>query len=322
MKTVDEYYQDIEPLIQNGWYAAAILALEQLLQAKPDFARGYHELGTLQSKYGDKNKALECYQKCIDLDPHNIGYLKSLADFYHAGLEQVEAALGVYEKIFELDAADVDCLFIAANLNVVLHHFDRARMYYQKVLEIEPWHAEASEYLNKIKAHQASKFRPLTPDELYQQSQAAGNDGDVGAAIAALEQLVGQQPDHAIAHNDLGVYYQKAGEPGKARSHFATALELEPMNITFEKNFADFQFAVVGDVEVALRHYLNVLKRYPEDTEVLMAAGQVCRALGKPDDAELFFRRVLEIEPWSREASECLDQLNGDNVDRRAAGLN
>jgi tetratricopeptide (TPR) repeat protein len=256
------------------------------------------------------------------LDPHNIGYLKSLADFYHAGLEQVEAALEVYEKIFELDATDVDCIFIAANLNVVLHNFDRAQMYYQKVLEIEPWHAEASEYLNKIKTHQASKFQPLTPDELYEQSQQAGSTGDVGTAISTLEQLVAQQPDHAIAHNDLGVYYQKTGELDKVGSHYTTALELEPMNITFEKNLADFQFAVVGDVTVALRHYLNVLKRYPEDTEVLMAAGHVCRTLDQPQDAELFFKRVLEIEPWNREASESLDKLNGERINKRVAELN
>jgi hypothetical protein len=53
-----------------------------------------------------------------------------------------------------------------------------------------------------------------------------------------------------------------------------------------------------------------------------MAAGHVCRTLDQPQDAELFFKRVLEIEPWNREASESLDKLNGERINKRVAGLN
>jgi tetratricopeptide (TPR) repeat protein len=322
MKTADEFYQDIEPLIQNGWYSAAIDALEQLMKIKPDFGRGYYELGTLHYKHGDKGKVLECYKKCHELDPRNVDYLKSLADFYHAGLEQVESALGVYEKIIDIDDTDVDSLFIAANLNVVLHEFDKAGMYYQKVLEVQPWHTEAADYLEKIKAHQASLAETLTPEKLYQKSQTASGAGDIPTAISILERLVLQYPDYAIAHNDLGVYYQKIGEIGKAEQSYSAALRLEPFNNTFEKNYADFQFAIIGNVNEALKHYLNVLKRNPEDTEVLMAAGHVCTGIDRHEDAQLFFRRVLEIEPWSLETSENLEELQREMTQKRAAGLN
>jgi Flp pilus assembly protein TadD len=193
-------------------------------------------------------------------------------------------------------------------------------IYYQKVLEIEPWHAEAFEYLEKIKKHQASMVKTTSPEELYQKSQEAGSAGDSESAISILEQLVAQNPDYAIAHNDLGVYYQKMGNMEKASSHYSTALQLEPYNGTFEKNFADFQFVVVGNVGEALKHYLSVLKRHPEDTEVLMAAGFICRSIDKPDDAELFFSRALEIEPWNLEASENLAKLKEDAGKVQAAG--
>ena len=309
MKPAEEYHQVIEPLIEDGDYQAAIGALESLLSANPDFACGYYELGTIHYKYGDKNMVLKCYLKAVENDPENIDYLRKLADFYHVELEQIESALEVYKKIIEKGDANSETLFIAANLCVVLHDFEEAVGFYQKVLEIEPWHVEASEYLAKIKKHLSSLPNRESPEELYRKSQDAGAAGKTESAMSILKKLVTEYPDYAIAHNDLGVYYQKMGNSDKSLEHLSEAIELDPYNITFEKNIADFKFAVMGNVNDALKHYLNVLKRDPEDTEVLIAAGYVCRALNQPEEAELFFKRVLEIEPWNLEAVEGMESI-------------
>ena len=321
MKTEDEYYQDIEPIIQNGWYTAAIHALEQLLQVKPNFARGYYELGTLYYKHDDREKVLECYKKCHELDPQNIGYLKSLADFYHVELEQIEPALGFYKKIIDAGTSDAEILFIAANLCVALHNFEDAMKYYQKVLEIEPWHSEAFEYLEKIKRHQDSDAQALSPEELYQKSQEAGATDNLGTAVSILNKLIGRYPDHAVAHNDLGVYYQRLGNLEKAFQHLRHAVQIEPNNSTFEKNLADFYYVVKGDVGEALRIYLNVLKRNPDDVEVLTAAGHISKSVNRLQNAEMFFNRVLELEPWNSEASDYLAKLRDDRGSKAATGL-
>lgn len=306
MKPVQEYSEVIEPLIENGNYQAAISALDELLSANPNFAYGYYELGTIHFKYGDKDKVLECYKKAVENDPENTDYLRNLADYYHVELERIEPALEIYKKIIEKDPGESETVFIAANLCVALHNFEEAMEYYQKVLEIEPWHVEASEYLKKIKKHLSLLPNRESPEEMYRKSQEEGAAGRTESAVSLLEQLVAEYPDYAIAHNDLGVYYQKSGNIETALEHLTEAVKLDPYNITFEKNIADFQFAVMGNVNEALQHYLNVLRRDPEDTEVLVAAGYVCRAINQPEEAELFFKRALEIEPWSIEAGQGL----------------
>lgn len=321
MKTAEEFYRDIEPLIENEWYQAAICAFEQLLNAYPGFARGHHELGTLHYKYGDKDNTLECYKKSVEYDPDNMDYLKNLADYYHVELEQVEPALAVYKNILEKCDNDVDTLFITGNLSLVMHNFEDAKNYYRKVLRIEPWHAEAFEYLEKIKNHQSEDSKTVSPDEMHQKAHEAGAAGDVESAISTLEQLIRQNPDHAVAHNDLGAYHSKLGHTDQALNHYLQAVRLEPFNTTFEKNLADFYYAVNQDLAEALKIYLNVLKRDPEDTEVLLAAGHISREVNRLQNAEMFYSRVMEIEPWNLEASENLNSLKMQMKQPNSAGF-
>jgi len=321
MKTVEQYYQDIQPLIENEWYQAAICAYQQLLETDPTLAKAHYDLGTLQYKFGDKNRATEHYHKAVEHDPDNIDYLKSLADFYHAELERIEPALELYKKIIAKGHRDVDTFFIAANLSVAAHNLEDAATYYQKVLELEPWHSEAFEFLEKIKHHQKNERHTLSPEALYQKSQEAFAAGNVESALSILEQLVKGYPEYALAHNDLGVYHQKMGHNDQAGEHHKRAVRLEPYNNTFKKNLADFLYIVQGDVIEAIKIYLDVLKSDPEDIEVLLAAGHISRAVNQPQNAETFYRRVLEIEPWNLEAGEHLEQLRQDSGKKTAAGF-
>ena len=86
---------------------------------------------------------------------------------------------------------------------------------------------------------------------------------------------------------------------------------LDPINTTFKKNLADHLCYVNGEIGEALEIYLRLLKEDPEDIEVLTAAGDVCRSIDRPADAELFYNRVIEIEPWNSDASDKLDALRG-----------
>ena len=54
---------------------------------------------------------------------------------------------------------------------------------------------------------------------------------------------------------------------------------------------------------------MSVLSLDPQDIEALMATGQICIAMEQLDDAEVFFKRVLEIEPWNEIARHHLEEL-------------
>ena len=66
----------------------------------------------------------------------------------------------------------------------------------------------------------------------------------------------------------------------------------------------------MGEFEKAMQIYVTVLESHPEDIESLMAIGHICEAAQKSDDADVFYNRVLQIEPWNLEAQQKRDALN------------
>ena len=128
-------------------------------------------------------------------------------------------------------------------------------------------------------------------------------------AIMALEKLLERYPDFALAHNDLGVLYFNQGEKDKAFDHYRKAAEIQPDNITIQKNLANFYHIEKQQFQEAMELYLKILKMDPEDIETLLAIGDICIAVEEIDKAKTFYNRVLEIEPWNSKAWQVLQAI-------------
>ncbi|MCK5205638.1 MAG: glycosyltransferase, partial [Desulfobacterales bacterium] len=146
-------------------------------------------------------------------------------------------------------------------------------------------------------------------EKMYQGIQPLLNSSNTEDAIAALKNLVDSFPDFAQAHNDLGVLYYRAEDKESALAHYEQAVQLESGNITFKKNLADFYYVEQNQIEDALKLYVDVLAIHPEDVETLLITGHICVGLQRFDDAEVFYNRVLEIEPWNTDAQQLLEKI-------------
>ncbi|WP_243688134.1 glycosyltransferase [Geotalea toluenoxydans] len=138
-----------------------------------------------------------------------------------------------------------------------------------------------------------------SPAAAYAAAVSLADAGKPSEASAVLERLVSLHPEFALAHNGLGVLCCNGGQMDKALFHHEQAARLEPGNATFRKNLADFYQVVLGRTEEALQIYVKLLAVQPKDLEVLTALGKLCITQDKLDDAEYFFTRALEIEPWN-----------------------
>ena len=85
---------------------------------------------------------------------------------------------------------------------------------------------------------------------------------------------------------------------------------VQPVNITFIKNLADFYYVELGRVEDAIKLYLKVLNINPKDKETLIIIGHICVSLKKFDDAKVFYDKVLQIDPLNTDARQMLDKLS------------
>jgi GT2 family glycosyltransferase/Flp pilus assembly protein TadD len=313
VENYEKMYQGIQPLLNSSNPEDAIAALKNMVDAFPDFAQAHNDLGVLYYRAGDKQTALWHYEQAVQLEPGNITFKKNLADFYYVEQNRVEDALELYVDVLAIQPEDIETLLITGHICVALQRFDDAEVFYNRVLEIEPWHADAREILEKLQnigqAPTQAAAVAKTAEEMYQQAQSLMAGNDPKAVIETLEDLLRTFPDFALAHNDLGVLYYNTGEKEKALTHYERAAELETSNITFMKNLADFYYVEQSRVDDALKLYVDVLALQPEDVETLLITGHICVALHKFDDAKVFYNRVLEIEPWNADARQNIETL-------------
>jgi glycosyltransferase involved in cell wall biosynthesis len=135
--------------------------------------------------------------------------------------------------------------------------------------------------------------------------------------IKTLETILKQNPNAAQSHNDLGVLYYRSGEKGKVLFHYQEAVRLNPDNIIFAKNLADFYYVEMKNIETALQIYNKVLQIAPYDTETLIILGLICEDSEKFEDAKNFYIRVLECDPHNQEAHHHLNKLGNRNLENK-----
>ena len=309
MKTCEEMYMEVQSLIESEDSEGAINALKELLQSYPDYARAHYNLGALYYESGVNEKALEHYRKSVNLDGDNAVYLKTLGDYYYSEAGNIDEAKKLYHQVVKANPQNVDTLMILGNLAIVDNDFDAARDFYQRVLDIEPWNHDALTIFEKLERRAMRGDHDQSPESAYAYSRELFEAGKIEEAIGELENLLAAHPDQAQAHNDLGVLYYHSGSKDKTLIHYEQAVRLNPDDLNFQKNLADFYCVELGRIEEALEIYLKVLTEAPADIETLMAAGYICKAVDRNEDAAIFFERILDLEPWNLEANENLNQL-------------
>lgn len=155
-----------------------------------------------------------------------------------------------------------------------------------------------------------------TKETSNRHNELSSNYWTVDGPIKKLEATIKQNPRSAQSHNDLGVLYYRMGEKEKALFHYQEAVRLNPYNIIFAKNLADFLYIEMKNIAEAMQLYSNALKIQPKDTEALFALGFICEDLQKYEDAIGFYSRVLEIDSHNQEAQKRLEKLSKDNSEK------
>lgn len=67
-----------------------------------------------------------------------------------------------------------------------------------------------------------------TPHELYDEAIQLKNAGDLDGAVAKLQEILKQEPNHADSHSALAVYLQRLGRFEEAIEHGKKVCELAP----------------------------------------------------------------------------------------------
>jgi tetratricopeptide (TPR) repeat protein len=278
-------------------------------ETQPDSRRCQGDPAAEHHRDGDRPTALQLCREAVRKNPQNAAAHRDLANYLYAEMGEAAEAFLHYRHALALEPRDVETLLICGNLCVVEHRFEEAREFYGKALDIEPWNLDAATCMEQLDAIEGEGNGDQGANAHYEAIGAGDPSRNASQMMAKLKELVEKYPDFAPAHNDLGVLHYHRGLKSEAREYYEAAVRLQPDNIVFKKNLADFYSIEEGRIREALDIYHQVLSAEPNDVETLMVAGHICRALELPDDARVFYERVTEIEPWNSEAGRLLEHL-------------
>ena len=113
-----------------------------------------------------------------------------------------------------------------------------------------------------------------------------------------LNKALKLEPDHAMAHNYLGVLYGRLERPGKARQQFKIAMKLAPGNSSIMNNYAVF-LCEQKDFDGARQLFKKVLDNplYTNRANAYQSAGWCAYSNNNYDLSETLYRKALDINP-------------------------
>src|SRR5690606_36245143 len=145
--------------------------------------------------------------------------------------------------------------------------------------------------------------------------------GQFAAELEKLKRAIRQDPQLGSAHAGIAYVYQNLGEPQRAETHYRKALGFSPDDPALKNNFGVFLCSRNRAYE-AEPYFAEAVQdsRYRTPAAALTNAGRCLMSL-KPEQAERYLRRALQIDPAYREALEVMARLSyeqGDYLRTRA----
>jgi tetratricopeptide (TPR) repeat protein len=125
--------------------------------------------------------------------------------------------------------------------------------------------------------------------------------GKYQAAVRTAKQLLQKEPRSTELHYLLGQAYLKDGKAELALMEFKTVNEIGQFGgyapeLDFRSTIADL-FRQFGQPEEALKEYLLLMKRVPNDANYVFNAGSLFEDRGNPDRALEFYRKAISLNP-------------------------
>lgn len=134
--------------LQKQMFGAAAALFGKLAEITQDPLH-YSHLGLALYKQAEFAPARDAYQKALELDDSRPQRFVSLSQVYRA-MGQLNHAVIALNKAIQLEAENVDFLFLLADIQVELGNFDEASEILGRLLEADPKNRDAKALLKAI----------------------------------------------------------------------------------------------------------------------------------------------------------------------------
>jgi len=219
--------------------------LEKTDKKLPDTTEDF-KLGNEYYDKGDYDKAIDCYQKAIDIKPDDEAYY-NMGIVYDAKGDY-DKAIEYYQKAIELNPNDNETYYNMGNAYYNKGDYEKAIECYQKAIEINPddeaYYNMGLAYYNKGDYEKAiecyQKAIEINPDDeaYYNMGIVYDAKGDYDKAIEYYQKAIDIQPNDE-AYNNMGIAYKNKGNYDKAIECYQKAIELDKQYVLPKYNLQE-----------------------------------------------------------------------------------
>jgi len=235
-------------LFQHGYLDQAAESFQQVIDAKPNDAEGYYNLGTLNLRRNDFNQARRYLEQSLKLRPNypeawnNLGMIAAQEG-------QPDQAIQNFQQSLLLRPTYAVALLNLGNVYRRQKAFEKALDCLNRALAIEPDDPEVNYSLGMFYAQQSQLKR----------------------ASGYLQRAVELRPDYPEALNNLGVILVRQQNYAKAEEQFQTCIRIVPH---FDQSYLNLArlYALEDNKEKAkdvLHDLLRIQPQNPAATQAL-----------------------------------------------------
>ncbi len=227
---------------------------------------------------------------------------------YHRDHGRSVQAIGAYEAATEADPGFAGGFYNLGNLYYDLKQYDRASVYFQKVIALEPDFAEAyynfgnmyydtGKYERAIgKFEKVIELKPDFAEAHFQMGNALYGLRKYDRAAGYFEETIALKPRFVAAYYNVGDLYYRTGQFDAAVGAYRKAIALKPGNARAHSNLGN-AYLSLRDYEQAISAYEKAVALDPGYAEGFYNLGVVYHTLGNVRKTRANFRRVLDLAP-------------------------
>ncbi|RMG58123.1 MAG: tetratricopeptide repeat protein [Deltaproteobacteria bacterium] len=148
---------------------------------------------------------------------------------------------------------------------------------------------------------------PLSPEEHNDLGVALTREGDLKTALYHLEKAVSGAPDNPLFRYNLGNALFRFGRYSEAEDEYRKALKLKEVFPEALNNLCALSIMLNKNLSWCLEELSLLIRKNPDlPWEVYDTAGDVARALGKNDEARMFYEEAMH------RCSPCPEEMRGE----------
>lgn len=277
------------------------------IDQSPDIAEYYVQRAEVLNNEKRHDLAILDYQQAIELESDNCATYYKLGDAYFAS-DQTTKALEQYKLAESTNPNDVQAVYKHAQFLYFVRQFDKGKIKFGKLLNLDPEHAEGHFYnamLHKEDGDtaQAIYFFRKTIDLFgadYNSSMQLGTIyetlNEFDKSIQFYQQAINTDPKSDEGYYAIGLIYQKMGDNTLAMKNYQKAIDINAGHFLAYYNAGNI-LASDGNYTSAIDHFEICLRLKEDFAKAYNRIGQCFELLKVSDKAIENYLKCLEIDP-------------------------